>query len=311
MVQELSRTELRDIFEQVAAIGLTQIRISGGEPTIHPEFEQIVEDACQNGLRVSLNTHGIFPARIRRVIQSLPLDVFFISLDGLEAQNDFIRGQGMFARAVDTIGWLRGLGRSVVIGVHLSRHNQIDVEGLIDLAIQLDTGIKFAPLRPIGRAKKSLKEVVLPPQEFYQAVKTITHHRELHPDVKITTDFDILSSVDVSGAPDPAKMSCLAGRTMVNVNYDGYVYPCAFLVTPEHEFAAGNIRDTALLDIWNDSPVFMPFRTIVKDDKCQHCRIYGRSCVGGCVAIAYFTVGRLDAHDPTCFSDYAFLNEKN
>lgn len=88
---------------------------------------------------------------------------------------------------------------------------------------------------------------------------------------------------------------------MLNVNYDGYVYPCAFLVTPQQEFAAGHLHEARLLNLWRESHAFLPFRTLEKDSVCQNCFAYGQTCVGGCVAVSYFTTGRLDAQDPTCF----------
>jgi radical SAM protein with 4Fe4S-binding SPASM domain len=124
------------------------------------------------------------------------------------------------------------------------------------------------------------------------------------------TDFDILDGVKTSDPPDPNRESCGAGRTSCNLNFDGYIYPCAFLVTPEREFAAGSIRESSLLELWQKSPVFQRFRALRKSARCQNCFAYRRSCVGGCPAIAYFTTGDLEAHDPTCFIDHVQPREQ-
>jgi radical SAM protein with 4Fe4S-binding SPASM domain len=303
-VQELALADLLSLFDQVLEMGVTTIRISGGEPTLHPDFATIVAKAHQLGLRVSINSHGVYPASIREQIAGLPVDLFIVSLDGLQKANDSIRGKGVFDRAVDTVAWLRSLGRSVVLGVHLARSNVADVEGLIALAAELDAGVKFSPLRPVGRAQEYLHDQVLSPLVFLGAVRTITRLRANYPDIHISTDFDILRPVESSGPPPPARASCPAGRSMLNVNYDGYVYPCAFLVTPQQEFAAGHLSEAPLLTLWQESPVFLPFRTLEKDAQCQSCFAYGQSCLGGCLAMSYFITGRLDAHDPTCFIEY-------
>ena len=142
---------------------------------------------------------------------------------------------------------------------------------------------------------------ILSPADFYRAVQIITRLRPAYPAIRITTDFDILQLETMSEPVLPTRASCPAGRTMLNVGYDGYVYPCAFLITPEREFAAGHISQAPLEVLWRESPAFAPFRTIEKDSRCQGCRAYGRSCVGGCLAMSYFAAGRLDAHDPMCF----------
>jgi radical SAM protein with 4Fe4S-binding SPASM domain len=255
-------------------------------------------------LQVSINTHGLYSPQTRAQIAGLPIELFIVSLDGLRDVNDAIRGMGVFDWAVDTAAWLLGLGRSVLLGVHLTRSAVDDVAGLIALAAELGAGIKFAPVRPIGRAQQHLGEEILNPEDLYRAVRTVAHLRRDHPGHSISTDFDILQPVEPSHPLSPSRASCPAGRSMLNVNYDGYVYPCAFLVTPRREFAAGHLHQAPLLSLWRESPVFLPFRMLEKDAVCQDCFAYGQTCVGGCVAVSYWTAGRLDAHDPTCFVQF-------
>jgi radical SAM protein with 4Fe4S-binding SPASM domain len=303
-VQELSLADLLNLFDQVQDMGRKHIRISGGEPTLHPDFAAAVVAANQRGLGISINTHGQYSIHTREWIADLPIDLFVISLEGLRDANDSIRGQGVFDRAVDTAIWLRGLGQAVTLGVHLRHSNTDDVEGLIALAAEIDVNIKFSPLRPIGRAREYLSAEMLSPLDFYTAVRTITRLRSDYPDVRFSTDFDILRPVESSAPPPLSRASCPAGRSWLNVNYDGYVYPCTFLVTPQREFAAGHLHEAPLLTLWRESPVFLPFRTLEKDTQCQSCFAYGQTCLGGCLAMSYFTAGRLDAHDPTCFIEY-------
>jgi radical SAM protein with 4Fe4S-binding SPASM domain len=175
---------------------------------------------------------------------------------------------------------------------------------LVALAAELGVDIKFSPVRPIGRAQQQMGDEILPPAQFYQVVKQITHLRRQYPSIRLMTDFDILDEAKKNCQMDPNKGSCMAGRTSCNVNFDSYVYPCAFLVTPEREFAAGSIHESSLLELWQKAPVFQRFRTLRKSARCQSCFAYRRSCVGGCPAIAYFAMGDLEAHDPTCFIDY-------
>lgn len=303
-VRELSIGDLRYLFDQVREMGIERIRISGGEPTLHPDFPAAVEEAHRRGLRVSINTHGLYSSRIRAKIAELPIELLIISLDGLRDVNDSIRGPGVFDRAIDTAAWLVGLERSVTLGVHLTRSAVDDVAGLIALAAKLGAGIKFAPVRPLGRAQQHLRNEILCPADFYKTVRSVTRLRGEYPGIQISTDFDILRPVEPSHPLFPSRGSCPAGRSMLNVNYDGHVYPCAFLVTPRREFAAGHLHETSLLTLWRESPVFLPFRTLEKNAICQSCFAYGQTCVGGCVAVSYLTTGRLDAHDPTCFIEF-------
>ena len=303
--QELSLDDLMYLFDQVQAMGLTGVRISGGEPTLHPDFPAIIRAAVSRGLRVSLNTNGLYAPRTGRKIADLDIALFLVSLDGLRSANDRVRGTGVFDRVVATVRWLRSLGRKVIVGAHLNHGNVADVEGLIALAAELGADIKFAPLRLIGRARELMADEAPTPADFCTAVQTITRLRGAYPRTRIYTDFDILQpATGASQTLSPSRASCPAGRSMLNVSYDGYVYPCAFLATPQREFAAGHLREAPLLSLWRESPVFDPFRTLEKDVRCRGCFAYGRACVGGCVAVSYFVAGRLDARDPTCFVEH-------
>ena len=81
----------------------------------------------------------------------------------------------------------------------------------------------------MGRAGQYLLQDVLRPVDFYHAVQTITRLRVEHPQIRIATDYDILCPFE-NVSPQPlGRASCPAGRSFLNINYDGYVYPCAFL----------------------------------------------------------------------------------
>lgn len=302
-VQELSLADTLDVFGQMQVMGVQQVRLSGGEPTLHPSFAAIVEGAAQHGIRVSVNSNGILSRHVRQQVATLPIDLFIISLDGLQPANDSIRGQGVFDRAVETVAWLRRLERPVTLGVHLTRSAVSDVADLVALASELGANIKFAPLRLTGRARDYLSHEMPAASDMYHAVQAITRLRVVYPEITISTDYDILRCPDNTEKVAAANLSCAAGRSMLNINFDGYVYPCAFLTTPGREFAAGHIHESTLASIWQNSPAFQPFRTIQKESQCRDCFAYGRTCVGGCVAQAYCVSGRLDGHDPICFVD--------
>lgn len=303
--QDLPLADLESLFDQLQALGLRSIRVSGGEPTLHPDFPAIVQAAARRELAVALNTNGVYSRRTREHLAALPIAIFLVSLDGLAPTNDRVRGQGVFERVVESVAWLRSLGRAVLLNIHLNRSNVADIAGLVELAARLGVDIKFAPLRPIGRARELMAGQVLAPAGFYAAVRTITGLRGAYPERRILTDFDILQE-QAGGEPPVSRerACCPAGRSMVNINYDGYVYPCAFLATPDRAFAAGRLRDAPLIEIWRESPAFEAFRTIEKEPRCQSCRLYRRSCAGGCLALSYTCEGRLSARDPTCFVDY-------
>jgi len=305
---ELPLPIIEQLLDELQTWGVKQVRLSGGEPTYHREFQAIVEACQQRVISLSINTHGIYASAMLTYLKTAPIDLFIISVDGLAATNDAIRGIGTFKRAFHSCQQLKQAGQQVMIGCHVGNTNRHDIKGLIMKAAETGIDVKISPIRPIGRAVKQLPNAFISPAHFMTVVSEVNVLRTQFPQIKILTDFDILGrETAVTHPQNPQKASCKAGRTMVNINYDGGIYPCAFFVTPEAEFCAGNIYQDTLRDIWQTSPVFQPFRIHQKSEQCRTCGMYQRHCAGGCPAVAHFATGYLDQLDPTCFVH--FLHE--
>ncbi len=301
-VQELAIADATRLIAELRDLGQERLRLSGGEPTLHPQFGAIVREATGRGMVVAISTNGVFGRTGRQRLKALSLGSVSVSLDGMRIANDQVRGPGVFDEVMRSIRFLKDICPHVLISTHLFRSNLADVTPLIELAQELAVGIKFAPLRPIGRANLHMRDQIPSPAEYRGAVETIGRLRAQYPAIDVRTDFDVLSPQKPSSAlPAPSRAVCPAGRSRLNVSYDGRIYPCAFLATPEREFAIGRLGEIPLLDLWNRSPVLTQFRNIRKDNRCQGCNAYGNECVGGCVAMAYFATGHLDGQDPVCF----------
>jgi MoaA/NifB/PqqE/SkfB family radical SAM enzyme len=149
---EMSTETISRIITQAAYMGVFEIRFTGGEPTLHPHFFDLIGLVNRNGMNISLSTHGAYHPRLLKRMIASPIDDFRISIDGLEDVHDSLRGKGAFRRTVTAVRELRSTGRTVRINTMVYRGN-IDVLGqLAELAHELNVQIRFCPLRAIGRA---------------------------------------------------------------------------------------------------------------------------------------------------------------
>ena len=300
--QELPLPLIERTLDEMGIWGANQIRLSGGEPTLHSQLGEILDACAIRGIAITLNSHGVLSdATLARLLAS-PVARFIISLDGLEAAHERVRGEGTFHRAVATCRRLCAAGKAVTIACHLGRHNTRDVAGLAALAAELGADLKLTPLRPVGRILAKDAAILPDAKDYLGVIRQVSRLRLAHPHIRILADFDILDARNEPFAVTDALAACGAGRIMVSIAATGQVYPCAFFVTPDHRFSAGNLHRRSLREIWRDSPVFEPFRVHTKAPACQACGHYRRRCAGGCPAIACFRLGDLDALDPTCFA---------
>lgn len=300
--EELPLFVIERILEDMRRWGLARVRITGGEPTLHSQFDEVLSACKARGIAVELNSHGVYPAPLLHRLLRAPVARFIISLDGMRDSHEAIRGEGTFARALGSCRSLRDAGKSVTVALHARRDNLEDIPGLGEVAAQLGATLKVTPMRPVGRAAESLADAVLDAAGFRQVAEIVAQTRSRFPNLRILADFDIFVPGASSWGITDSGLSCGAARTLLNIGFTGDVYPCAFFVTPDRAFSAGNIHRQSLESIWLHAPVFEPFRVHTKSRRCQRCDFYATRCAGGCPAMAHFTTGRLDALDPLCFA---------
>ena len=300
---ELPLEVIERLLDEMLEWQVRRVRLNGGEPTFHRQFREVVDACNSRNIGIAMNTHGFYSTEMLSYLKTAPIKFFLISVDGMEANNDAIRGRGTFRRAIHSCRELHHAGQNVMISFHVGEGNRTDVAELISLAADIGVNIKVSPIRPVGRAVEELPHSLIQPKNYLQIVQKVTELRRKYSHIKIFTDFDILDGqLDDACQRDAKTASCKAGRIRVNINYDGRIYPCSFFATPKGEFSAGNIYETTVTEAWKTSTVFQPFRIQQKSETCQSCAHYQKKCVGGCPAIAHFTTSYLDSHDPTCFA---------
>ena len=115
--RELDTDGCRALIDEMAAMGVFYVNIGGGEPTLRPDFWELLEYAVQRRVGVKFSTNGIriTPQRARWLAAAPDIDVQ-VSLDGATAPvNDAIRGAGSYATALSALTRLRPSGRGAQV----------------------------------------------------------------------------------------------------------------------------------------------------------------------------------------------------
>src|SRR6266702_4916372 len=124
--RELTTDECKAVIDTLERMQVFYVNIGGGEPTVRPDFWELVDYATAHHVGVKFSTNGIkiTPEVARRVAGSDYVDVH-ISLDGATAEvNDAVRGAGSYDTAVRAMGHLADAGfAGFKISVVMTRHN--------------------------------------------------------------------------------------------------------------------------------------------------------------------------------------------
>ncbi len=293
--RELGTAEAMAFVDELAAMRVFYVNVGGGEPTLRPDFTDLVEHAISRRVGVKFSTNGttMTPERARRFAAMDYLDIQ-VSLDGATAaSNDVVRGSGSHAAAVAAMEALADAGFGPFkVSVVVTRHNAGELDALLDLASSFGAQLRVTRLRPSGRGASSWHE--LRPS----ALQLTRVHRFLveHPEVLTGDSFFHLSPL--GDEPLAGLNICGAGRVVCLVDPVGDVYACPFVMHPE--FRAGSIRDDGgFAAVWRSSTLFRRLREPSDGGACSACGAYG-TCHGGCMAAKFFTGLALDAPDPEC-----------
>ena len=296
--RELSTAEARSVIDELHALQVFYVNIGGGEPTIRPDFYELVDYSVARGVGVKFSTNGstITPERARRLSGTDYVDVQ-ISIDGADAAtNDAVRGEGSYRTARRAMDHLAAAGFGPFkISVVVTRENAGQLDAFEALAAGYGAQLRLTRLRPSGRGAESWHR--LRPTREQQAA--LYHWLIDRPGVLTGDSFFHLSAL---GEALPGLNLCGAGRVVCLIDPVGDVYACPFVLHPQ--FRAGSVRDLGgFTEVWRHSELFVDLRQPTSAGACASCGSYD-SCQGGCLAAKFFTGLPLDGPDPECVKGY-------
>lgn len=122
-----------DLLKKLPKLNL--VNVTGGEPFIREDIEDIVEILLTKTKRVVFATSGYYSDRIIRLAKKYPQVGYRISLEGLSCKNDELRGrEGGFDKGLRTLLELRRMGiKDIGFGITVSNNNSEDMLNLYEL----------------------------------------------------------------------------------------------------------------------------------------------------------------------------------
>jgi mycofactocin biosynthetic radical S-adenosylmethionine protein MftC len=297
--RELGTDECKAVIDTLERMQVFYVNIGGGEPTVRPDFWELVDYATAHHVGVKFSTNGVRldAAAAARLAASDYVDVQ-ISLDGATREvNDAVRGPGSFDTAMRAMGHLRDAGFSgFKLSVVMTRQNIPQIDEFKAIADRFGAQLRLTRLRPSGRGADVWDELHPLPEQQRELYDWLVGHGE-----QVLTG-DSFFHLSAFGGALPGLNLCGAGRVVCLIDPVGDVYACPFAI---HEnFLAGNVRSPGGFEgVWKTSSLFADLRRPDTGGACKSCGFYD-SCRGGCMAAKFFTGLPLDGPDPECVQGY-------
>lgn len=293
--QSLAPDLLARGLREARALGSTLFYFTGGEPFIYPGFLPVIKNLLMEPeIHVVILTNGLLLEQHLGELNLLPKERLHlqISLDGLEAHHDYLRGPGTFRRVLDILDTIRREGFRVTLSVAINLINIDDLPAITALAAEHGvTNLHFLWHLMRGRGGE---ELFVEPSRIFAQLR-------LAQDIAATRGvrIDNIESIasQVFSAPGTRFDLNNTGWESLAVGPDGNIYPSPALVGIG-ELNCGPL-DSGLEEVWRRSPVLDKIRCAsLIDAPTTAARPLSFLTGGGDLDHSYLRGGEFVGHDP-------------
>ena len=317
---EMDTSAGRGFIRDLADFGVPVILFSGGEPLLRKDLFSLASLSREMGIRVAISTNGtLITGDVADKIKEVGFAEVGISLDGIGANNDYLRGKkGAFEAALAGIRHCVALGLRVSLRLTITRYNHQDISQIFRLveAEGIDR-VCFYHLAYSGRGSILRNEDINHSQtraamdtifqhtlDLYQRglqkeILTVGNHADgvylylnLKRDNPQRAD-EVLELLRINGGNN-------SGIKIGAVDDRGNVHPDQFW----WHYSLGNILNRKFGDIWTDEsePLLkgLKNRRGLLKGRCARCR-YLDICNGNLRVRAEAVFGDVWAEDPACY----------
>jgi len=268
-----------------------QVSFTGGNPLLHPHFNELYQTAADLGLNLAILGNPAPRARIEELMAIQRPAYYQVSLEGLPAHNDHIRGVGHFDRVLAFLEILRELGVYSMVMLTLTRDN---IDQVLPLAETLRDRVDLFTFNRLSQVGEGASLHMAPRQEFAGFLQKYLDAAASNPIIGLKDN--LLNIIrHQQGAPlfgGCAGHGCGAAFNFVSILADGEVHACRKFPSP-----IGNLHDHSLTAIY-DSEKASHYRA--GSAACRDCAI--RPVCGGCLAVVNsLGLDCFQDRDPFCF----------
>jgi SynChlorMet cassette radical SAM/SPASM protein ScmF len=279
--------------EEGLPLGLISVKLTGGEPLLHPDFIRIVDVLYENKLGFSMETNGtLLTSELAHYLkENSTLRRISISLDGASADtHDPFRGvKGSFEKTCNGIRYLvdAGFHPQVIMSLHLGNVNEI--EQLAHLAESLGANsVKFNLIQPTGRGEAmNARSQLMDIHQLLQKGKWVEEDLQKRVSIPLIYSWPMAFYGLRHLLQQPANGGCDL-FSILGILSSGDLAMCG-IGTSVPELVYGKLGKDRVADIWMNNATLTSIREDLPyklEGVCANCLFRDR-CKGDCVAENY------------------------
>jgi len=285
----------KSILRQAKAMNVSGVKLTGGEPLIHPQILDMMELIRTEDLSLTMETNGVLctPDIAKEI--ALGKNAFVsVSIDAADPEiHEWMRGvKGCFEAALEGVRNLVSYKFKPQIIMTIMKRNKDQMEPIVRLAEALGAGsVKYNILQPTARGEKMHEQ-----GETLSIEELVELGNWVENELSKTTNLRLIYSHPVVFRPfsrmfgekgDGCSLCGIFG--IIGVLANGSYALCGIGETvPELVF--GHASTDRLEDVWKNNPVLHEIRSGLPkllEGICGEC-IMRNKCLGSCIAQNYY-----------------------
>lgn len=294
---ELSTEDWKRVFSEARQLGVLQLGLSGGEPLVRKDLEELVAHARAEGMYSTLVTSGLGLTRVRaQRLKEAGIDHIQISFQDSETDTaEKIAGIKSVKQKLEAAAQVKALDLAFSVNVVLHRKNLDHLEAIIEMAAGLGADrLELANTQYYGWALKN-RVMLQPTRAQVEASKAIAEAAIRRYKGKMQILYVLPDYYEAY------PKACYGGwgNVYILVTPEGRALPChGATQIPSLEFV--NVREKPLEWIWRNSPIFNAFRgDSWMKEPCRSCP-RKEIDMSGCRCQAFALTGDPTNPDPVC-----------
>lgn len=232
--RQLNIDDVKNIADQADAMGLAHWVITGGEPLVFKDLEQLVEAVGPERFYISCDTNGyLMTDEKAKRLEEIGVDKIQLSLDSIRPENhdEFRNTENSYQRAMHCIDAVKKTGMKLIIQTVVTKERLYSDEfiEMLEFGKKKDIGIFVTFAKPVGSWEGMFDSLCGP--------EDLTYERELEKRYGVFTHMTPSYGMH---------LGCIAVRRMISITQYGDVQPCPYMHT-----SLGNVFAEPLQDIVN------------------------------------------------------------
>lgn len=301
--EDMSLEMVQQVADFFAAIGTRFVTVLGGEPTLHPDFIEILRILKSTGLQIAIDTNGSFTPELLAQIDPSSIAWFLFSLDSSSRRSHNLLRPNRYNIVIRNVQLAVELGFTVGLITTLSLANLSEVKRMPRFAKEAGVQfVNFHRMMPQGRGCTRANLLISPPEWINVCLEI--------EEATVAAAIDILYP-PVFVPPSEIKhflhmgyQGCTArSADIISMFPDGTVNLCLLFMDRDQDFGRfENGQMSINRSLTNE--LSYEFSTARQCDSCSATQ-NASFCQGGCQR--YFEIVRQLGLGEVCCNDYVII----